>query len=58
MIIERTRETCSACNGDGHVVDEQQRGEPIATCMVCKGNGWVYADTTTKDSILQLLPRD
>jgi DnaJ-class molecular chaperone len=51
-MFERAREVCETCKGLGRVVDERQAGEPIATCMTCRGNGWVYAD---KKSLLQLL---
>jgi DnaJ-class molecular chaperone len=43
-MADRPRETCNACGGSGRVVDESQAGEPVATCMTCKGNGWVYRD--------------
>ena len=43
-MITRPKEVCSACNGSGRVVDERQAGEPVATCMTCRGNGWVYSD--------------
>lgn len=43
-MFTRMKEVCAACDGAGRVVDEQQAGEPVATCMVCRGNGWVYAD--------------
>jgi DnaJ-class molecular chaperone len=41
---DRVKEICATCNGTGQVVDETQAGEPVATCMTCKGNGWIYAD--------------
>lgn len=43
-MIQRPKEVCPTCDGSGRVVDERQAGEPVATCMKCKGNGWVYAD--------------
>ncbi len=43
-MIERQKEVCATCNGSGRVVDERQAGEPVATCMKRKDNGWVYAD--------------
>ena len=43
-MAERAKDVCEHCNGTGRVVDESQAGEKIATCMTCKGNGWVYAD--------------
>lgn len=44
MITERAKDVCEHCNGAGRVVDESQAGEKLATCMTCRGNGWVYAD--------------
>jgi DnaJ-class molecular chaperone len=43
-MFERARKVCERCKGSGRVVDERQAGEPVATCMTCRGNGWVYAD--------------
>jgi DnaJ-class molecular chaperone len=43
-MADRIKETCDTCDGAGRVVDERQAGEPVATCMACKGNGWVYTD--------------
>jgi DnaJ-class molecular chaperone len=43
-MFERARDVCETCKGLGRVVDERQAGEPVATCMTCRGNGWVYAD--------------
>ena len=39
----RPKLVCEACGGTGRVVDERQPGEKVATCMTCRGNGWVYA---------------
>ena len=44
-MTQRQKEVCGACNGAGRVVDEGQAGEPVSTCMDCRGNGWVYTDT-------------
>jgi DnaJ-class molecular chaperone len=44
MVADRLKVMCGICNGLGRVVDERQAGDPVATCMTCKGNGWVYAD--------------
>jgi DnaJ-class molecular chaperone len=43
-VAERVKEVCETCDGAGRVVDERQAGEPVSTCMTCKGNGWVYTD--------------
>jgi DnaJ-class molecular chaperone len=43
-MADRLKEVCGTCEGVGNVVDERQAGEKIATCMMCKGNGWVYSD--------------
>jgi DnaJ-class molecular chaperone len=43
-MFERPKEVCETCKGTGRVVDERQAGEQVATCMTCRGNGWIYAD--------------
>jgi len=43
-MADRSKEVCGTCEGVGNVVDEGQPGEKVATCMTCKGNGWVYTD--------------
>ena len=43
-MIDPSKKVCPICQGTGQVVDEQQRGEKVATCMTCRGNGWVYID--------------
>ena len=43
-MAEQVKVVCENCNGTGRVVDESQAGEKIATCMTCKGNGWIFAD--------------
>lgn len=45
-MTDRGREICETCNGTGRVIDETQAGEPVATCMICKGNGWIQAGKT------------
>jgi len=42
-MTDRPKTVCTTCDGTGRVVDESQAGEPVATCMACKGNGWVYS---------------
>jgi DnaJ-class molecular chaperone len=44
FVTEKPRKVCETCLGAGRVVDERQAGEPVATCMKCKGNGWVYIE--------------
>lgn len=44
-MFERSKEVCTICDGAGRVVDDRQAGDPVATCITCKGNGWVYADS-------------